>query len=136
MKNSPAVYDLPNKSTLVLFNNANEIKKIDGDLDEVVVNCTICLSDIDDKVIIDSCCHQFCKACILFWCERSNKTCPLCRDLIVDLIGNVSPAEKEKHLYSEYVEFPMNGDWPVFLPPWDPNNVFNSLTVQYNITKF
>ena len=57
---------------------------MEGDLENQIESCTICLNDdISDKVIYKTnCSHIFCKECIEDWFKRGNDNCPLCRSII------------------------------------------------------
>ena len=58
--------------------------------------CSVCLESFIDKVTLDCCVHQFCKLCILAWCER-NSSCPECRGSITsitDVENLVTPVTK------------------------------------------
>ncbi len=43
-----------------------------------VHDCSICYSEIKQKIILPDCKHHFCKECIYEWL-CTNQTCPLCR---------------------------------------------------------
>ena len=45
------------------------------------MDCSICLENITD-CITTSCNHKFCKTCIYNW-YHINKSCPLCRSVII-----------------------------------------------------
>ena len=55
-------------------------EKDDDKKPAAVVNCCICMSDVEPNDIakIDGCDHRFCFCCIEKWSERENK-CPLCK---------------------------------------------------------
>ena len=45
--------------------------------------CSICLQEILlDESCENNCGHSFCKSCLDEWIDRSNTTCPLCRQTI------------------------------------------------------
>jgi hypothetical protein len=43
-----------------------------------VEHCCICLSDVPQPAVLDSCAHAFCADCILAWVKRAS-SCPLCK---------------------------------------------------------
>jgi len=47
-------------------------------------NCAICFNNIEiDKLVNTTCNHQYCNTCFFKWIY-SNKTCPLCRHVIIN----------------------------------------------------
>ena len=50
--------------------------------------CPICLSDIDNKSMTDTCLHKFCFTCLLEW-SKVRAVCPLCKGKFSAIIHNV-----------------------------------------------
>lgn len=47
-------------------------------------NCAICFNNIEiDKLVNTTCNHQYCNTCFFKWIY-ANKTCPLCRHVIIN----------------------------------------------------
>ncbi|CAM9198853.1 unnamed protein product [Choristocarpus tenellus] len=42
------------------------------------ISCAICLDNIEERGMLESCSHPFCLACIVSWSEVTN-SCPLCK---------------------------------------------------------
>lgn len=69
------------------------------------MKCAVCLQIFDDKVVLSSCFHAFCRFCILQWAEFEParryglNRCPLCRTSFSTLISNFSD---ENHTYDVY----------------------------------
>ena len=45
---------------------------------EEAPRCAVCLCDVDEPAVLDSCAHTFCGDCILAWSLRESR-CPLCK---------------------------------------------------------
>ena len=72
--------------------------------------CPICLGELDNKSITDTCRHTFCFTCLLEW-SKVKAVCPLCKGKFTAIIHNVrSETEFEKY----------------DIPPPEPNNEGNS----------
>lgn len=46
--------------------NDHTIEALDGE-DENGENCSICLSNLEDRTVIPSCSHEFCFECLVVW---------------------------------------------------------------------
>lgn len=67
--------------------------------------CPICLSEIEDLAIFDTCFHSFCFFCIGQWLEIS-KSCPLCKTKNESIIINI---DEESMTYERiWIEKNMN----------------------------
>lgn len=59
--------------------------------------CPICLSDIDNKSMTDTCLHKFCFTCLLEW-SKVRAVCPLCKGKFTAILHNViSDTEYSKY---------------------------------------
>lgn len=45
----------------------------------LILNCSICLEDMEDIVTFGPCCHQFCLLCTIQLTVNRITTCALCR---------------------------------------------------------
>jgi hypothetical protein len=63
--------------------------------------CCICLSDVPEPAVLDSCAHSFCTDCILAWAERES-TCPLCKRRFTSVTAS-GVARAVKHVTQVYV---------------------------------
>ena len=63
--------------------------------------CCICLSDVAEPAVLDSCAHSFCPDCILAWAERES-TCPLCKRRFATVTAN-GVSRAIKHVTQVYV---------------------------------
>ena len=60
--------------------------------------CSVCLGEMDNKSITDSCNHCFCFVCIKEW-STVKAVCPLCRGKFSSILYNiVSPTEHDTYL--------------------------------------
>ena len=60
--------------------------------------CPICLGDIDNKSMTDTCLHKFCFTCLLEW-SKVRAVCPLCKGKFTAIIHNVrSDTEYDKYM--------------------------------------
>ncbi|RWS14028.1 E3 ubiquitin-protein ligase Topors-like protein, partial [Dinothrombium tinctorium] len=50
--------------------------------------CSICLTQINDRAVTDPCHHEFCLACIRQWMQRNNH-CPICREICNSILHNI-----------------------------------------------
>ena len=50
--------------------------------------CPICLGDIDNKSMTDTCLHKFCFTCLLEW-SKVRAVCPLCKGQFSAIIHNI-----------------------------------------------
>jgi len=63
---------------------------------DISFNCAICFNNIElNKLVNTTCNHKYCNTCFFKWIY-SNKTCPLCRHVIVN-----DPTIEEKRLLEE-----------------------------------
>ena len=60
--------------------------------------CPICLGELDNKSITDTCRHKFCFTCLLEW-SKVKAVCPLCKGKFTAIIHNVrSDTEYDKYV--------------------------------------
>ncbi|KAK9898694.1 hypothetical protein P389DRAFT_37252 [Cystobasidium minutum MCA 4210] len=86
----------------------SEVSLYESDDDESI-HCAICLSVIDDRTIVQPCCHDaYCFVCILAWTEQSRR-CPLCVANIELLIHNI---RGEKDFQKHYLPPLLKSDSP------------------------
>ncbi|KAH6896443.1 hypothetical protein BKA70DRAFT_755062 [Coprinopsis sp. MPI-PUGE-AT-0042] len=79
--------------------NDQNAELVDGEgEDENGENCSICLSNLEDRTVIPSCSHEFCFECLVVWTGQSRR-CPLCNQPIGEyLIHNIrSQYDYRKH---------------------------------------
>jgi hypothetical protein len=55
--------------------------------------CSVCLEDIQNKCVINSCRHEFCFKCLKKWSKEKNY-CPLCRAVYSQIIHNIRSDEE------------------------------------------
>ena len=63
--------------------------------------CSICLCDVADAAVLDSCAHPFCVDCILAWAERDSR-CPLCKARIKSVLHG-GKTHRVAHVSQQYV---------------------------------
>jgi len=68
----------------------NEQKKNDNKSNDnrIEQNCRICLNQITNRSLTDTCRHQFCFNCLRQWSKRHNK-CPFYRRIYRNVLNNV-----------------------------------------------
>lgn len=50
------------------------------------MECSICLSNIEERAALQPCAHEFCKGCITEWFRSHTISCPLCRTFCFKII--------------------------------------------------
>ena len=78
--------------------SAKRSRSLDGrSSPDVESTCPICLSDIDNKSMTDTCLHKFCFTCLLEW-SKVRAVCPLCKGKFSAIIHNVrSDSDYDKY---------------------------------------
>ncbi len=55
--------------------------------------CSVCLEDIQNRCVTNSCRHEFCFKCLKKWSKEKNY-CPLCRAVYSQIIHNIKNDEE------------------------------------------
>jgi hypothetical protein len=64
--------------------------------------CSVCLEDIKNRCVTNSCRHEFCFKCLKKWSKEKNY-CPLCRTVYSQIIHNIR-SDKEFNVFEVKIE--------------------------------
>ena len=84
------------------------------------VTCPICLGEVDNKSMTDTCLHKFCFTCLLEW-SKVKAVCPLCKGKFTSILHNM----RSDTDYDTYV-----------LPPPEPQHDASLQDFLYSTRRF
>jgi len=57
----------PSAKSVEMQQNQDFSVEVQEQIDELDVNCSICLQPMEDRTIIPKCSHEFCFNCLIIW---------------------------------------------------------------------